>query len=124
MAGLDGTGEIIMAIEIPVSTALNKPAAAAGAAGHITGDGDHRAAGVLPEGTSGAFAGFSCLAVEGIARRIPIGIVSLLDRLIIGPAGSSNHVGQIAPAIGSDNGHAVIVMQVAEAGVEPIGRNF
>ena len=102
VAGPHAAGEVVVPAEVPLAAALDKPAAAAGAAGHVAGDGDDGAAAMLPEGAAGAFAGFSGLTIERIARRIPIRVVRLVDLLIIGPTGSADYVRQVARAIGRD----------------------
>src|SRR5260370_90590 len=53
----EAAGEVVMAVEVPVATDLNEPGATAGAAGHIAGDGDHRATPMLPAGAQGTLAG-------------------------------------------------------------------
>src|SRR5205807_6357695 len=59
-------GEVVMAVEVPVAADLNEPGATAGATGHIAGDGDHRAAPVLPFGAGRRLAGLPGLAIERI----------------------------------------------------------
>jgi hypothetical protein len=38
MPGLKSTGEVVMAVEVPVATALNEPGATTGTTGHAAGD--------------------------------------------------------------------------------------
>src|SRR5258708_14309722 len=64
MPVLEVAGKVVMAVEVPVATDLNEPGATAGAAGHIAGDGDHRATPMLPAGAQGTLAGLPGLAIE------------------------------------------------------------
>ena len=52
VAGLDAAGEVVMAAQVQFVVNRDEPGAAAGAARHVAGYGDHQAARVLP-----AFAG-------------------------------------------------------------------
>src|SRR5690349_8534568 len=117
MSRPDTAGEIVMPVEIPVASHLNEPGTAAGAAGHIAGDGDDRAARHLPASASPALAGLPCLAIKGARGWIAVGVVRLLDALIVGPAGSTNHVCQISLAVGRDDRHAKIMVQIIRPGI-------
>src|SRR5581483_1867262 len=99
MPWLETADEIVMAVNIPVVTALDKPGTAAGAAGHIAGDRDDCAPAVLPALTGPVLTGLPGLSIERISGRITVSIEGLTDRLIIGPANTANDVGQGAPVI-------------------------
>ena len=124
MLGLDTTDEVVMAVEVPVAADLNEPGATAGATGHIAGDGDHRAASMLPGGADGTLAGLSGLTIERIPGGVAIGVEELIDRLIIGPTGTTDLVGQDTLAIGSNDGHAKVMMEVIWPGAYPVGRDL
>src|SRR5216683_404443 len=124
VAVLDAAGEVVMAVDVQVAVDLNEPRAAAGAAGHIAGNGDHRAAPHLPAFAGGRRAGLPGLTIEGRRGRVAIGVESLIDRLIIGQTSAADHVGQVTLAIGRNDSHAKIAMQVALPGTYPFGRNF
>lgn len=110
MPGLDAAGEVVMTIEVPVAADLNEPGATAGATGHTAGDGDHRATAVLPAGAGHTLAGLPGLSIIRIPGRVAIGGERLIARLIIGPTGATDHVGQGTLAIGSNDGHPKIMM--------------
>ena len=108
--GLDTAGEVVMAIEVPVAAELNEPGSAAGATGHIAGDGNHGASSMLPAFAGGTLAGLPGLAIEGIPGGVAIGVEGLIDRLIIRPTGAADYVGQDTLAIGRNDGHAKVMM--------------
>src|SRR5260370_28937406 len=64
MPVLEAAGKVVMAVEVPVAADLNEPGAAAGATGHIAGDGDHRATPMLPAGAQRTLAGLPGLHIE------------------------------------------------------------
>ena len=121
---LETAGEGVMAVEVPVIVHLNEPGATAGACGHIAGDGDHRAAPMLPDGAGRTLARLPGLAIEGIAGGVAISVERLADRLIICPTGASDQVGQVPLAIGRNDGHAKVMMIVIWPGVYPVGRDL
>src|SRR5579884_488568 len=110
MPRLDSAGEVVMATEVPVVAALDKPGAATGAAGHIAGDGDNRAASEIPELAGGTLTHLPRLSIERMSSGIAVGIVGLIDGLIIGPARAANDVGQFPLVIGGNDRHAIIVV--------------
>ncbi len=122
--GLEKAGEVVMAIEVPVAADLNEPGATAGATGHIASDGDHRATSMLPTGARGTLAGLPGLAIERIAGRVAIGVERLIDRLIIGPTGTTDQLGQETLVIGSNDGHAKVMMIIIWPGAYPVGRSL
>ncbi len=125
VVGLDAAGEVVMAVEIPVAADLNEPGTTAGATGHVAGDGDHSATGMLPAFADGAIgARLPGLTIEGIAGRVAIGVEGLVDGLIIGPTGTAYHIGQQTLTVGRDDGHAKVMMQVIWHGVQPVGRDL
>src|SRR5579885_3778997 len=124
MARLDGTGEVVMATEIPVVAALDKPGATAGAAGHIAGNGDDGAASEIPELAGGTLTHLPRLSIEGMGCRVAIGIVGLIDGLVIGPARAADHVGQFPLVVGRNDRHAIIVVQFVGLPANPVGGNF
>lgn len=121
MPPLETADEVVMAIEIPVVADPNEPGATAGAAGHIAGDGDHRATSMLPGGARRTLTGLPGLSIERIRGGIAIGVERLIDRLIVRPTGATDEVGQVTLAIGSNDGHAEVMMKVIWAGIYPIG---
>src|SRR6266851_1557903 len=123
MAALDAAGEVVMAVEVHVAVDLNEPGAAARAACHIAGDGDHRAAPHLPAFAGGTRAGLPGLTIEGRRGRVAIGVESLIDRLVIGQTRAADYVGQVTLAIGRNDSHTKVAMQVACPGIYPFGRN-
>lgn len=118
------TDEVVMSIEVEVAVALNEPGATAGATGHIAGDGDNSAAPVLPAFAGRSLTSLSGLTVERIACRIAISVEGLINRLIIGPTGTTHRVGQVALAIRGNDGHAKVMMKVIWLGIYPVGRNL
>src|SRR5260221_4716364 len=124
MPVLDTAGEVVMAVEVPDATDLNEPGATAGAAGHIAGDGDHRATPMLPAGAQGTLAGLPGLAIERRRGGVAIGIESLIGRLIIGPTGATHQVGPGALGIVSNQCHAKVMMKVIWPGAYPVGRDL
>src|SRR5215469_10800961 len=124
MAEPEAAGEVVMAIEVPVAADLNEPGATTGATCHIAGDGDHGAAPMLPAGAQGRRAGLPGLAIERIPGGVAIGIEGLIDRLIIGPTGGADQVSQGTLAIGSNDGHAEVVVKVIWPGAYPVGRDL
>src|SRR5579883_2899991 len=124
MPRLNGAGEVVMAAEVPVVAALDKPGAATGAAGHIAGNGNDRAAGEIPELAGGTLTHLPRLSIERMGGGIAISVVGLIDGLVIGPARAPNHVGQLPLLIGRDDRHAIIVVQFVGLPADPIGRNF
>src|SRR5436305_161029 len=70
--GLEAADEVVVTVDVPVVAVLHEPRATTRAAGHVTGDGDHRASSVLPAG-AGPFAGLSRLPIKGGRSRIAIG---------------------------------------------------
>ena len=124
MPGLETADEVVMAVEVPVAAALNEPGATAGATGHIAGDGDHRAAPMLPDSAGRTLAGLPGLAIEGIPGGVAISVERLADRLIICPTGASDQVGQVPMAIGRNDGHAKVMMKVIWLAIYPVRRNL
>src|SRR5579859_1676113 len=125
MPRLETADEVVMAVEIPVAAALNEPGAATGAAGHIAGNGDHRAAPMLPAFARGTFvARLPGLTIERISCRVAIGVERLIDRLIICPTGAADQVGQNTLIIGRNDGHAKVMMKVIWLGAYPVGRHL
>ena len=124
MPWLETAGEVVMAVEVPVVTDLNEPGATAGATGHIAGDGDHRTPSMRPIFAEGTLAGLSGLTIERIPGGVAIGVEGLIDRLIICPTGTTDQVGQDTLAIGSNNGHAKVMMIVIRPGAYPVGRDL
>ena len=124
MPVLEAAGEVVMAVEVPVATDLNEPGATAGAAGHIAGDGNHGATPMLPAGAQGTLAGLPGLAIERRSGGVAIGVESLIGRLIIGPPDATNQVGQDALVIGSNDGHAKVMVKVIWPGAYPVGRDL
>ena len=124
MPRLEAADEVVMAVEIPVVADLNEPGATAGAAGHIAGNGDHRATSMLPGGARRTLTRLPGLSIERIRGGVAIGVERLIDRLIVCPTGTTDEVGQVTLAIGSDDGHAKVMMIVIWAGTYPIGRNL
>src|SRR5258708_33539119 len=112
MPRLETADEVVMAVDVQVAADLNEPGATAGATGHIAGNGDHRATPMLPGGADGTLAGLSGLAIERIPGGIAIGVERLIDRLIIGPTGTTDSVGQGSLAIGTNDGHTKVMMIV------------
>ena len=124
MAVLDAAGEVVMAVDVHVAVDLYEPGATAGAAGHIAGNGDHRAAPHLPAFAGGRRAGLPGLTIERRRGRVAIGVEGLIDRLIIGQTRAADHVGQVTLAIGRNDSHDKVAMQVALPGTYPFRRNF
>ena len=124
MPGPDKAGEVIMAVEVQIAVDLNEPGATAGATGHIAGDGDHRATTMRRAFAQGILAGLSGLAIEGKPGGVTIGVVGLIGRLIIGPTGTADQVGQVTLTTGRDNSHAKVMMKVIWLGVYPVGRDL
>src|SRR5258707_3591652 len=124
MPVLEVAGKVVMAVEVPVATDLNEPGATAGAAGHIAGDGDHRATPMLPAGAQGTLAGLPGLAIERRRGGVALRVESLIGRLIIGPTGATHQVGQGALVIGSNDGHAKVMVKVIWPGAYPVGRDL
>src|SRR6266851_5962747 len=122
---LETADEVVMAVEVPVVAALNEPGATTGATGHIAGNGDHRATPMLPAFPEGTLATrLPGLAIEGMPGGIAIGVEGLIDRLIIGPTGAADQVGQETLVIGSNDSHAEVMMIVIWLGVYPVGRGL
>ena len=88
----EAAGEVVMAVEIPVAVHLNKPGATAGAASHITRNGDYCTAAMFP-GRAETFTGLPGLTIERRLSGVAIGVEGLIGGLIIGPTGTSNDVG-------------------------------
>jgi len=124
MPGLETADEVVMAVEVQVAADLNEPGATAGATGHVAGDGDHHATPMLPGGADGTLAGLPGLAIERIPGGVAIGVERLIDRLIIGPTGTTDQVGQGTLAIGSNDGHTKVMMIVSWPGAYPVGRDL
>src|SRR5450755_1158785 len=124
MPRLEATDEVVMAVKVPVAVALNEPGTTAGTTGHATGDGDDSTITMLREGSRGILARLSPLTIERIGCRIAIGVEWLLDRQIIGPSGTANDIGQVALAIGSDDGHTEVMVIIIGLRIYPVGGNF
>src|SRR3989440_5878029 len=124
MPGPDKAGEVVMAIEVQIAVDLNEPGATAGTTGHIAGDGDNRATTMRRAFAQGILAGLSGLAIEGKPGGVTIGVVGLIGRLIIGPTGTADQVGQVTLTTGRDNSHAKVMMKVIWPGVYPVGRGL
>src|SRR5581483_9618876 len=125
VAGLDRGGEIVMAVEIPVAFHLNEPAATTGTTGHIARNGDDGATCKLPLFANRTLvAGLHALTIVRIRSGVTIGVVRLLDWLVIGPTSTTDHISQITLAIGGDDSHTKVMMQIIGAGTDPIGRNL
>ena len=119
MLGLETADEVVMAIDVHVVVDFHEPGTPARAAGHVAGDGDHRASPVLPA-RAGTLAGLSGLAIEWVRGGIAIGGERLIDRLIICPTGATDHVGQVTLIIGSNNEHAKVMMKIIWPTVYPV----
>ena len=79
---------------------------------------------MLPGGAGRTLTGLPGLSIERIRGGVAIGVERLIDRLIVCPTGTTDEVGQVTLAIGSDDGHAKVMMIVIWAGTYPIGRNL
>ncbi len=124
MSRLDTAGEVVMSVEVPVAIALNEPGATAGATSHTAGDGNYITAPMLPGGADQTLAGLSGLTIKRRPGRVARSVEGLLDRLIVCPTGTTNQVGQDALAIGSNDGHAKVMMKVIWPGAYPVGRDL
>src|SRR3989442_1189996 len=78
--GLETADEVVMAVDVHVVVDFHEPGTTARAAGHVAGDGDHRASSMLPT-RAGTLAGLSGLTIEGARGRVAIGVEGLVDGL-------------------------------------------
>src|SRR2546422_6900071 len=71
--GLYTAGEVVMAIEVPVSIDSNEPGATTGATGHTARDRNHGSTSMLPVCAGQTLAGLSSLAIEWVRGGVAIG---------------------------------------------------
>ena len=120
MPGSETAGEVVMTVEVQVAIDLNEPGATAGTTRHTARNGDHISASMLPDCASCTLAGLSGLAIERRGSGVAMGVESLIGRLIIGPANTSNHIGQEALIIRSNDYHTKVMMIIIWPGIYPV----